>query len=166
MTREEVLHLIAWRTPIDGRLLNVPRDDALIPLGDVLLGSFSWQNREDVACNTLARLGTVPEEQSRLWRSLLNSHNRLAASRYRGLRCPADPAFERELEAAIAAFEANIENNLVGRSDSLARLGFRRLLPYLARRKPNVPGHPIACCAEIIEGWYWRSKARLRIIMR
>jgi hypothetical protein len=133
ITREEVLHLIAWRTPIDGRLLNVSRDDALIPVGDVLLGSFSWRNWEDVACNRLARLGAVPEEQSGLWRTLLNSHNRLAASRYRGLRRPADAAFERELEAAIAAFEAVIGNDLLARSASLVGLGFRRLLPHLAR---------------------------------
>ena len=59
MTREEVLHRIAWRMPIDRRLLNGARDDALIPIGDVLLGSFSWKNREDVHCNKLARLACV-----------------------------------------------------------------------------------------------------------
>lgn len=133
ISREEVLHLIAWRTPIDRRLLNVSRDDALIPVGDVLLGSFSWRNREDVACDRLARLGAAPEERSSLWRTLLNSHNRLAASRYRGLRRPADPAFERELEAAIAAFEAVIGNDLLARSADLVALGFRQLLPHLAR---------------------------------
>ena len=37
------------------------------------------------------------------------------------------------MEAAVAAFESNIENYLLGSSDSLVRLGFRQLLPHLAR---------------------------------
>jgi hypothetical protein len=133
MTREEVLHLIACRMPIDRRLLDSSRDDALIPIGDVLLGSFSWKSQDDVACNMLARLGSVPEEQVSLWRALLKSYNILAASRYRDLQRPADPAFMQELETAAAAFESRIEHDLLARSDSLVRLGFRRLLTHVAR---------------------------------
>jgi hypothetical protein len=133
MTREEVLHLIACRTPIDRRLLDSSRDDALIPIGDVLLGSFSWKSQDDVTCNTLARLAPVPEEQASLWRALLKSYNILAASRYRDLQRPADPAFMQELETAAAAFESGIEHDLLARSNSLVRLGFRRLLTHVAR---------------------------------
>ena len=133
MIREDVLHLIACRMPIDRRLLHSCRDDALIPIGDVLLGSFSWKSQDDVACNMLARLGSVPEEQVSLWRALLKSYNILAASRYRDLQRPADPAFMQELETAAAAFESGIEHDLLARSDSLVRLGFRRLLTHVAR---------------------------------
>ena len=133
MTREEVLHLIAWRMPIDKRLLDSSRDDALIPIGDVLLGSFSWKSQDDVACNKLARLAPVPEEQVSLWRALLKSYNTLAASKYRGLQRPADPAFTQELETAVATFESYIEHDLPDRAGSLVRLGFRRLLPHLAQ---------------------------------
>lgn len=133
ITREEVLHLMAGRMPLDHRLLNVSRDDALIPIGDVLLGSFSWKKRGEVACTKIARLGSVPEEQLTLWRTFLKSYNLLAASKYRELQRPADPAFELELGAAVAAFESSIENALLGSSDRLVGLGFRRLLPYLAR---------------------------------
>jgi hypothetical protein len=133
MTREEVLHRIAWRMPIDRRVLNGARDDALIPIGDVLLGFFSWKNREDVHCNKLARLTSVPEEQLNLWRALLKSYNILAASKYRNLQRPTDPAFKYELKTAVTAFESSIEDYLLGSSDSLVRLGFRRLLPHLAR---------------------------------
>jgi hypothetical protein len=130
MTREEVLHRIAGRMPIDRRLLSGARDDALIPIDDGLLGAFSWTNREDVVCNRLAKISVdAPKEQVRLWRALLNSYNYLASSKYRNLQRPADPAFKHELEAAVAAFESSIENHLVGSSDSLVRLGFRRLLP-------------------------------------
>jgi hypothetical protein len=97
------------------------------------LGSFSWKKRGEVACTKIARLGSVPEEQLTLWRTLLNSYNLLAASKYRELQRPGDPAFERELGAAVAAFETTIENALFGSSDRLVGLGFRRLLPYLAR---------------------------------
>jgi hypothetical protein len=106
MTREEVLHRIAWRMSIDTRILKGARDGALIPVGDVLLGAFSWTNREDVTCNGLARISSdVPKEQLRLWRALLNSYNYLAASKYRNLQRPADPAFGHELKTAIGAFE-------------------------------------------------------------
>lgn len=134
MTREEVLHRITWRMPINRRLLTGARDDAVVPIGEVLLGTFSWTNREDVACNRLARVSAdAPEEQLRLWRTLLNSYNYLAASKYRNLQRPADPAFEHELKTAIGAFESSIENHLLGNADSLVRLGFRRLLPHIAQ---------------------------------
>jgi hypothetical protein len=133
MTKEEVLHRIAWRMPIDRRVLNGARDDALIPIGDVLLGFFSWKNREDVHCNKLGRLTSVPEEQVNLWRALLNSYNILAASKYRNLQRPADPAFKYDLKTAVTAFESSIEDYLIGSSDSLVRLGFRRLLPHIAQ---------------------------------
>ncbi len=84
--------MISSRMLIDKRLLESPRDDALVPIGDVLLGTFSWTNREDAACNRLARISAdAPEGQVRLWRALLNSYNRLAASKYRNLQRPADP---------------------------------------------------------------------------
>ena len=73
------------------------------------------------------------QEQLRLWRALLNSYNYLAASKYRNLQRPADPAFEHELKTAIGAFESSIENQLLGNSDNLVRLGFRRLLPHIAQ---------------------------------
>ena len=75
----------------------------------------------------------MPEEQLRLWRALLESYNTLAANKYRNLQRPADPAFKHELEAAVAAFESSIRNHLLGNSDSLVRLGFRRLLRDVAR---------------------------------
>ena len=167
MTREEVLHRIAWRMSIDTRILKGARDDALIAVGDVLLGTFSWTNREDVACNRLARISAdAPEEQLRLWRALLNSYNYLAACKYRNLQRPADPAFEHELKTAIGAFESSIENQLLGNSDTLsgsASGGYCRTSP---RRKLNVSRHLIDCCSEIIEEWCWRSKPHSPIIMR
>jgi hypothetical protein len=133
-SKGEVLQLICSRMPIDERLLGGPRDDALIPISDVLLGTFSWTNREDIACNRLARVAAdAPEEQLRLWLALLNAYNYLAASKYRNLQRPADPAFKHELKTAVAAFESSIENDLLGNSDSLVRLGFRQLLPHVAR---------------------------------
>jgi hypothetical protein len=39
----------------------------------------------------------------------------------------------QELEMAVAAFESRIEHDLLARSDSLVRLGFRRLLTHVAR---------------------------------
>src|SRR5512132_2861656 len=132
-SKGEVLQLICSRMPIDERLLNGSRDDALIPISDVLLGTFSWTNREDIACNRLARVAAdAPEEQLRLWLALLNAYNYLAASKYRNLQRPADPAFKHELKTAVAAFESSIEN-LLSNSDTLVRLGFRRLLPYVVR---------------------------------
>ena len=134
MSKEEVLDMISSRMLIDKRLLESPRDDALVSIGNVLLGTFSWTNREDAACNRLARISAdVPEEQLSLWRALLNSYNYLAATKYRNLPRPADPAARHELKAAVAAFECSIENDLLGNSDDLVRLGFRRLLPYVAR---------------------------------
>jgi hypothetical protein len=69
----------------------------------------------------------------RLWRALLSSYNHLAASKYRNLQRPADPAFRHELKTAVAAFESSVETDLLGASDDLARLGFSWLLPHIVR---------------------------------
>lgn len=71
----------------------------------------------------------------RLWRALLNSYNRLAASKYRNLQRPADPAFSLELKTAVAAFESSVETDLLRASDDVVRLGFKWLLPHIARAK-------------------------------
>jgi hypothetical protein len=133
ISKEEALQRIFSLVPIDERLLDVARDDALIPINDVMIGIFSWTNRENITCNRLAMVAAdAPQEQLHLWLTLLNSYNYLAASKYRNLQRPADPAFEHELKTAVAAFESGIEN-LLGNSDTLVRLGFRRLLPYVVR---------------------------------
>jgi hypothetical protein len=133
MSKEEALQRIFSRVPIDERLLDVARDDALIPINDIMIGIFSWTNRENITCNRLARVAAdAPQEQLHLWLTLLNSYNYLAASKYRNLQRPADPAFKHELKTAVAAFESGIEN-LLSNSDTLVRLGFRRLLPYVVR---------------------------------
>jgi hypothetical protein len=132
MSKEEVLQL-SFSVPIDERLLDGARDDALIPINDIMIGIFSWTNRENITCNRLARVAAdAPQEQLHLWLTLLNSYNYLAASKYRNLQRPADPAFKHELKTAVAAFESGIEN-LLSNSDTLVRLGFRRLLPYVVR---------------------------------
>lgn len=134
MSKEEVLQLIFSRAPIDDRLLDGARDDAIIPINDIMIGIFSWTSRENITCNRLARVAAdAPQEQLHLWLTLLNSYNYLAASKYRNLQRPADPAFKHELKTAVAAFESGIENHLLGNSDTLVRLGFRRLLPYVVR---------------------------------
>src|SRR5512132_3926662 len=134
MSKEEALQRIFSRVPIDERLLDVARDNALIPINDIMIGIFSWTNRENITCNRLARVAAdAPQEQLHLWLTLLNSYNYLAASKYRNLQRPADPAFKHELKTAVAAFESSIENDLLGNSDNLVRLGFRQLLPHVAR---------------------------------
>ena len=134
MSKQAVLNMISSKMLIDKRLLESPRDDALVPIADVLPGTFSWTNREDVACKRLARISAdVPEEQSRLWRALLDSYNYLVASKYRNLQRPADPAFKHDLKTAVAAFERSIDDDLLGNSNRFVRLGFGRLLPHIAR---------------------------------
>jgi hypothetical protein len=134
LSKQHVLDMISSRMLIDTRLLQSPRDNALVPIGDILLGTFSWKNRKDVACSCLARISAdVPEEHVRLWRALLTSYNYLAASKYRNLQRPADPAFGQELTTAVAAFESSVETDLLGASGGLVRLGFRWLLPHIIR---------------------------------
>lgn len=134
ISREEVLHLIARRMPMDKPLLAGARNDALLPIGRALIGIFSWQSREDVTCDKLARVASEsPAEQVSLWLVLLNSYNCLAASKYRNLQRPSEFASRHELRRAVDAFESHIRNHLLRNSEKLAKLGFRRLLPYVAR---------------------------------
>ena len=111
MSKEEALQRIFSRVPIDERLLDVARDAAHIPINDIMIGIFSWTNRENITCNRLAMVAAdAPQEQFHLWLTLLNSYNYLAASKYRNLQRPADPAFKHELKTAVAASESEFQN--------------------------------------------------------
>jgi hypothetical protein len=58
-TREEILHLISRKLSIHYWIFEGARDDALIPIGSLLFGSFSWKNSADVViCNDLVRLAS------------------------------------------------------------------------------------------------------------
>ena len=135
MSKQEVLEMISSRMLIDKRLLQSPRDKALVPIAEFLLGILLLD--KPGGCRLQLRsqgyLLMLRRNSCVLWRALLNSYNNLAASKYRNLQRPADPAFRHELKTAVAAFESSIENDLLGRSDNLVRLGFRRLLPHIAQ---------------------------------
>jgi hypothetical protein len=76
MSKEEVLQRILDRVPVDERLLDGARDDAIIFINSIMIGIFSWTNRKNITCNRLARVaGDAPQEQLHLWLTLLNSYN-------------------------------------------------------------------------------------------
>lgn len=134
MEREELLHIIARKLTVHYWIFDGARDDALIPIGNLLFGSFSWRNSADVVyCKDLVRLAPdVSEMHWKVWASLLISYNDMASSTYRRVQYPSDQMNVTELANAVSIFEHHIEKYLLSNRDALITLGFDNILPQLA----------------------------------
>jgi hypothetical protein len=132
--KEELLHLIARKLAVHYWIFDGARDDAIIPIGNLLFGSFSWKNSADIVyCTDLRRLAPdVSETHWKLWAALLISYNDLASSKYRSLQYPADPHNSKELQDAVSIFEYHIEKYLLRNVDTLKNIGFDNVLPQIA----------------------------------
>jgi hypothetical protein len=134
MEKEDLLHLIARKLAVHYWIFDGARDDAIIPIGNLLFGSFSWKNSSDIVyCTDLMRLApSVSETHWKLWAALLISYNDLASSKYRSLQYPADPHNSKELQDAVSIFEYHIEKYLLRNVDTLKNIGFDNVLPQIA----------------------------------
>jgi len=114
LSEEEFCFLFAKKLKIHYWIFGVPRDRAVIPIGQQLFGVFEWTNAKDIVhCRRLFRLQSdVPPEQWELWFSLLISYNDLASSDYRGATSPADPGNKYLLSRACHLFTHQIDRYL------------------------------------------------------
>lgn len=133
MTREELCHLLRRKLTIHYWIFDSPRENALIPVGRLLFGQFSWKDARDVVtCTKLVRLSwDVPQLHWRVWSGLLLSYNDLAALEYRRLDRPADPNNLRTLKRALRVCGHNIERYLKPARESIESLGHSRILPHI-----------------------------------
>lgn len=134
LEREEVFHSIARKIRIHRWIFASIRDQALVPIGRMLFGEFSWAPPgEEVFCTRLVRLSAdAPEIQWRTWSALLTSYNDLASLKYRNVDDPTDPIHRDLIEDSLQIFEHHIPMYLVPARGVLEKLGILDALPSVA----------------------------------
>jgi hypothetical protein len=107
---EELCHLISRKLKIHYWIFVSERDRAIIPIGRLLFGEFSWKNAKDVVfCNKIIKLmPNVSHYHWELWSRLLMAYNDLASCEYRSIENPADPSRCSVLERSVRLFQHNI----------------------------------------------------------
>lgn len=111
-----------------------PRDNAVIPIGNNLFGSFQWENARDVVyCTELMQLRSdVPAQHWSVWSKLLITYNDLASCEYRSrYGNPTGPDKKDILEQAINMFETHIQRSLIPMRNILVEMGFNDAIPHL-----------------------------------
>ncbi len=133
MSQEELLHQISHKLTIHSWIFDQPRERAMIPIGKLLFGVFSWRNAQDVVrCDRLMRLSSgVPIEQWKIWAHLLSTYNDLAAAEYRNAANPGEAGCQYVLQRSVKVFRLYLNKYLVPAQETIERLGFKDALPHI-----------------------------------
>jgi hypothetical protein len=131
MSEEELCHLLARKLTVHQWIFDGPRERAIIPIGRLLFGEFSWQNATDaIYCRRIIKLRSdTPALRWQLWSRLLTSYNDLAAAEYRRCQRPADPARISLLESAVSLYQHHVRKYLEPAREPLVKLELGDLLP-------------------------------------
>jgi hypothetical protein len=133
MSAEELCHLIARKLRVHSWIFEGASDRAIIPIGRLLFGEFTWQNAKDIVfCTKLMKLrADLPRRHWELWSRVLTSYNDLASCQYRALPRPADPASRPALEQGVRFFKYHVSKYLEPSLPTIEELGFRSLVPHV-----------------------------------
>ncbi len=133
MSEEELCHLLARKLRVHSWIFDGANDRAVIPVGRLLFGEFTWQNAKDVVlCTRLMKLrADIPRSHWELWLTVLTSYNDLAASEYRSLPKPADPSSRPKLEDAVRVFQHHVAKYFRPLLSTIEKLGFDSVVPHV-----------------------------------
>jgi CHAT domain len=134
MSAEELCHLIARKLRVHSWIFEGASDRAIIPIGRLLFGEFTWKNAKDaVFCTKLMKLrADLPRRHWELWSRVLTSYNDLASCEYRALPRPADPSARLVLEQGVRVFKYHVTKYLEPSLPAIEGLGFSSLVPHAA----------------------------------
>lgn len=133
LTEEEFVHLLSRKLKIHYWIFSIPREGALIPIGQLLFGEFNWENSQDVVyCTNLFKLQTnIKPLHLELWARLLTTYNDLISSDYRGI-------FNRDyllnpsiLRKSCERFKYLFKRYIIPSRISIEKLGFNQVIPNL-----------------------------------
>ncbi len=76
MSEEELCHMLARKLRVHSWIFDGASDRAVIPIGRLLFGEFTWQNAKDVVyCSRLMKLRSdIPRRHWELWSRILTSY--------------------------------------------------------------------------------------------
>lgn len=136
----EFCHLISRKLAIHHWIFDVPRDNAILPIGKLLFGEFSWEDSKDVVvCTNLMRFkGSLPPAHWKIWSRVLLAYNDLAACAYRSTINPSSPKNKPLLQHALELFENHIQRFLISTIDLVTDLGFIAVEPHIEWIKTNL----------------------------
>lgn len=132
MSPEELCHLIARKLRVHSWIFDGASDHAILPIGRLLFGEFTWKDAKDVVyCTKLMKLSAdLPRRHWELWSRILTSYNDLAACQYRSLPKPADPSRRLVLEQGVRVFKYHVTKYLAPLVPAIEQLGFPGLVPH------------------------------------
>jgi hypothetical protein len=132
MTAEELCHLIARKLRVHSWIFDGASDHAILPIGRLLFGEFTWKDAKDVVyCTKLMKLRSdLPRRHWELWSRVITSYNDLAACQYRTLPKPADPSRRLILEQGVRVFKYHVTKYLEPSVPAIEALGFPGLVPH------------------------------------
>jgi hypothetical protein len=132
MPAEELCHLLARKLRVHSWIFDGASDHAILPIGRLLFGEFTWKNSKDVVyCMKLMKLRSdLPRRHWEVWSRLLTSYNDLAACQYRSLPRPADPSRRLILEQGVRIFRYHVTKYLEPSVSTMESLGFQSLVPH------------------------------------
>ena len=133
MSCEELCHLIARKLRVHSWIFDGASDRAIIPIGRLLFGEFTWKDAKDVVfCTKLMKLrADLPRRHWELWSRVLTSYNDLASCQYRAAPRPADPAARLILEQGVRIFKYHVNKYLQPSLPTIEDLGFQSLVPHV-----------------------------------
>lgn len=132
MSAEELCHLLARKLRVHSWIFDGANDHAILPIGRLLFGEFTWRDAKDVVfCTKLMKLRSdLPRRHWEMWSRVLTSYNDLAACQYRMLPRPADPSRRLILEQGVRVFRYHVTKYLEPSIPVIESLGFASLVPH------------------------------------
>jgi hypothetical protein len=143
MREEELCHQFSRRLRIHLWIFDTPREQVLIPMGNRLFGEFGWEDANDIVhCRRLFRLrADVSQTLWKVWSSLLNTYNDLAACGYRHPDVyPALPQNKSLLEEAVTLFQHHLIKYLLPAQSALVELNATHLEANIVQVTTYVEG--------------------------
>ncbi|MCB0112324.1 MAG: hypothetical protein KDE53_40650, partial [Caldilineaceae bacterium] len=129
MPREQVLNLIARKIKIHAWIFAVPRDNAILSIGETLLGEFSWNAAANfITCNRLYRVKEdVDPKHWGLWSRLLLLYNDLCGETYRSPFTPsASPSRKEVIDKGLRRMN-KVHADIAHDIEALIQMGFTKV---------------------------------------
>ena len=128
LPQEEVIDLLARKIRMHQGIFALPRENAVLPIGILLIGYFTWNSSANyIKCNKLVRVSDdVDPNHWDAWMRLLINYNDLCAEKYRSPDMRPDPTTKTIVVRSLHRFQRAYKS-MTTCVKQLADLGFKKV---------------------------------------